>query len=312
MFKMEHLDHNVIEGKVHALTEGTEQDPAGGAQVRGEAKRANLLKVMVDLVMLPSYSTPAFTITGVSDQLKNAFVYVIPPNQRDMVNETLEKGKFLDAGSSDTVYVWDPHAIAFSDDARLAMGFGTPSHRYRSADGHSATPRPPRRNSTPPDDPRTDELAASEGERFLQLEAESQRISQPGAGPPSGNSQRPAETSDSEFRGNYTGVIRTPEVRKGREEDCLLVSKLWYQDPGPKNVAEAVRLSRILKSFRWKVEPAYTIGALFDDLLSIEAENGEIGGDMTKQIEDAGYRLSRVVVERGRHVAWFKREPPSR
>lgn len=74
---------------------------------------------------------------------------------------------------------------------------------------------------------------------------------------------------------------------------------------------EAVRISKLLRPFRWKIEPAYTIGVMVDDILSLETANGEIGGDVTKQIEDAGYKLSRVSVESGKPVVWFKKEPAS-
>ena len=74
-------------------------------------EKVRLLKVMVELVMLPAYPSPVFTITGVKEDLKSAFVQVVSPSQRDQVKETLEKGKYLDSGSSDTVYVWEPKAI---------------------------------------------------------------------------------------------------------------------------------------------------------------------------------------------------------
>ena len=48
---------------------------------------------------------------------------MVSPSQRDQVRETLEKGKYLDSSSSDTVYVWEPKAISFSADANLAMSF---------------------------------------------------------------------------------------------------------------------------------------------------------------------------------------------
>ena len=72
---------------------------------------------------------------------------------------------------------------------------------------------------------------------------------------------------------------------------------------------EAVRISGLLKPFRWKVEPAYSIGVILDDILSIESANQEMSGAVTKQIESAGYTLSGVTVDRGKPVAWFKKEP---
>ena len=98
---------------------------------------------------------------------------------------------------------------------------------------------------------------------------------------------------------------------KVEEDNYLLVSKSWYIEAGPKNMSEAVRISRILRPFRWTVEPAYTIGVMVDDILSVETASGDIGGDMMKQVEGAGYKLSRVSVERGKPVAWFKKEPAS-
>jgi hypothetical protein len=104
---------------------------------------------------------------------------------------------------------------------------------------------------------------------------------------------------------------RAPEAK----DEYLLVSKSWYVQGGNQNRQEAVRVSKVLKEFRWKVEPVYTIGVMLDDLLSIETSKNEITRPLIERIEGAGYRLTAVVVEQGKPVAWFKRnqeDPPRR
>ncbi len=64
----------------------------------------------------------------------------------------------------------------------------------------------------------------------------------------------------------------------------------------------------MLKAFRWNVEPVYTIGVMLDDMLSIETSRSQISGTLIKRIEAAGYRLTAVVMEKGKPVAWFRKE----
>lgn len=91
------------------------------------------------------------------------------------------------------------------------------------------------------------------------------------------------------------------------KEDYLLVSKSWYIQEGAQNRKEAVRISKALKAFRWKIEPVYTIGVMLDDIVSIETSRNEISGELTKRMEDSGYTLSAVTADQGKLVAWFKK-----
>jgi hypothetical protein len=346
-FKLEHADHDVIESRPRAwprteLPNGR-QDAANGEKVR-------LLKVLVELVMLPSYPRPVFTITGVKEDLKSAFVHVVPPSQRDHVNETLEKGKYLDSGFSDTVYVWEKKAVSFSDDATLAMGLVRGPKRALPGPANEG-PFLSQSSPTSADFQETP-LAVSSGER-LGLAADEvpplaeapailaspspsepaeppastvfpgpPQVSSPAAASPSADaaalkepSPEPSEVAiaaspvKKEVAATASGD--GPRQAKAEEGNYLLVSRSWYIEGGSKNMSEAVRISRLLRPFRWTVQPAYTIGVMVDDILSVETANGEIGGDLTKQIEGAGYKLSRVSVEKGKPVAWFKREPAS-
>ncbi len=353
-FKLEHVGHDVIEGtaRTELLDEKTEE---------GKVK---LLKVMVELVMLPAYPSPVFTITGVKEDLKSAFVQVVSPSQRDQVRETLEKGKYLDSSSSDTVYVWEPKAISFSADANLAMSFGPPASVGASPTEASPAAERPLQDDAPSTSKDSFEirLASSGGEQsalaieeaapqaeapapialpgpsyfaapsppsdpLLQPEASSTAPAQDDAvaavvspspepeasakpSPESGEVSRPSGPEVKEVV--TASSTEGPQQAKVEEDNYLLVSRSWYIEGGSKNMSEAVRISRILRPFRWTIEPAYTVGVMVDDILSVETANGEIGGDMTKQIEGAGYKFSRVSVEKGKPVAWFKKEPASK
>jgi hypothetical protein len=90
-------------------------------------------------------------------------------------------------------------------------------------------------------------------------------------------------------------------------EESLLVSKSFYVQSGDKNKKEAIRISKVLKEFRWKVEPVYTIGVIVDDIISIETSKSEITRDLIARVEAAGFVLTAVVVDQGKPVAWFKR-----
>ncbi|MGH9920485.1 MAG: hypothetical protein ACRD6W_16645, partial [Nitrososphaerales archaeon] len=101
-------------------------------------------------------------------------------------------------------------------------------------------------------------------------------------------------------------AARVPE--QAEEDGYLLVSKSWYIQGGNGNRREAQRISKVLKAFRWKVEPVYTIGVMLDDMLSIETSRTQISGTLIRRIETAGYKLTAVATDQGKPVAWFKRE----
>jgi hypothetical protein len=353
-FALEHIGHEVVEWKDGTPTPSPLTEPPNARQ----DGKVRLLKVMVELVMLPAYPSPVFTITGVKEDLKSAFVQVVSPSQRDQVRETLEKGKYLDSGSSDTVYVWEPKSISFSEDANLAMSFGS---------SPPVGPDPAERGPSPEEPHTSDDqstsgkghemqIAASEGEQSAVAVTEhaSQAetpvllaLPRPGdsAAPPLSDSAQIEDPSPPSARGDAaeetarqpaepgapsidsredptpiasdgkevaaTGPSQVSHGQEVEEESYLLVSRSWYIEKGPKNMEEAIRISRILRPFRWRIEPAYTIGVILDDILSVESANGEIGGDVAREVEGAGYKLSRVSVEKGKPVAWFKREPAS-
>ncbi len=314
-FRLDHLGHEVteVEGEAPAAWPPTEPP-----NVRQNGGKVRLLKVLVELVTLPAYAAPVFTITGVREDLKSAFVQVVSPSQRDQVRETLEKGKYLDSGSSDTVYVWEPKSISFSKDANMAMSFGPPSWAGSNPSEVSPATEEPFRTDgsstseevheiqTPAPGGEQSAMAANEVVTSGSLRPDSERSVTPRPVSTAATTTGSGEKEEGE-------VPRSdgPYEAKVEDDNYLLVSKSGYIEAGAENMSEAVRISRLLRPFRWRVEPAYTIGVIVDDILSLETANGEIGGDVTKQIEGAGYRLSRVSVEKGKPVAWFKREQAS-
>lgn len=100
--------------------------------------------------------------------------------------------------------------------------------------------------------------------------------------------------------------LAQPEVE---EAETLLVSKSWYIQGGDKNRKEAARVSKVLKDFRWRVEPLYTIGLILDDILSIETSKAQISRGLIRSVEKAGYRLTAITADQGKLIAWFKRTP---
>jgi len=101
-------------------------------------------------------------------------------------------------------------------------------------------------------------------------------------------------------------------LQEAKEDSYLLVSNSWYIQGGTGNRNEALRISKVLKAFRWKIEPVYTIGVILDDMLSIETSRGEISRTIISRIESMGYKLTAVVTEKGKPVAWFKKEGSGR
>lgn len=347
-FRLVHVGHEVVEGSSDRFSSETRD----GTLVAEDGGKVRLLKVLVELVMLPAYSSPVFTITGVKEDLKSAFVQVVSPSQRDQVNETVEKCKYLDSSASDTVYVWDPKSVSFSDDAKLAMSFSSPTVT-EPALGREETMQDPGLPTAEvaqlaqsaeaveiaSDLKPIDSGSQSQSPALLVLPAPQSvtaplPLLEPPAPPiafstspasPAANTELGLEATGSSIESEVASQAVVAEDKpeasaqpgaeaqesKTEDDNYLLVSRTWYIEGGSKNMSEAVRISKLLRPFRWKIEPAYTIGVMVDDILSIETANGEIEGEMTKKVEAAGYSLSRFTVEKGKPVAWFKKSSAS-
>jgi hypothetical protein len=98
------------------------------------------------------------------------------------------------------------------------------------------------------------------------------------------------------------------EEKDAEEEGPLLLAKSSYLQDGDETRKEAVRVSKVLRAFRWNVEPAYMIGVILDNNLSIETNTGVISRTLIKRIENLGYTLIAVNVSREKPTAWFKKK----
>jgi hypothetical protein len=111
--------------------------------------------------------------------------------------------------------------------------------------------------------------------------------------------------------------MATELVPSNREVDVLvtetgsgvmtpLLGKYSYVQTGPYYKEATQRVSDVLREYRWSIEPPYVIGVLFDDLLSVQSQNGKVAGDMIEKVEALGYHFVAVDAPNGVVTAWFK------
>ncbi|MDA4131957.1 MAG: hypothetical protein OK454_02355, partial [Thaumarchaeota archaeon] len=285
----------------------------------------------------PSLDSPIIRVRGFDVNLDEAFTATMSSAEKAKVREMLSAGEYFDRDASGQLYAWEPDAVEYVGEIKEKLGLS--AEAQAEAKTGQTSPEPSESQEVidqatvasaaevlidaigPDEDGQTDAGTASEPVTSLSDPSEgledAARIS-----PPQSAQQRPptpdltevevpsppAPTSPKE----KWSVERTPDADalsgEANEEDYLLVSKSWYIQGGKGNRTEAVRVSKVLKAFRWKVEPIYTIGVILDDMLSIETSRGQISGTLIRRIEGAGYRLTAVAVDQGKPTAWFKKE----
>src|SRR5207247_3908645 len=86
----------------------------------------------------------------------------------------------------------------------------------------------------------------------------------------------------------------------------LLLGKSSHVQEGEEYNEEALRISKALGQFRWNIEQPYVIGALFDDIVSIQAQAGSINKDALEKVEELLYRLIAVDTPNDCLTASFK------
>ena len=306
-----------------------EKQPEGRAGTK-------LSRVVVDLVIFPALPDPMFRIRGFTTGPEPAFIVTSPSRGNTKLQDFLNRGHYVDYGFSNLPYFWDPEVVEYEKDVRTKLGvpaksiadviapepkqgppdvlpdsddstvaktnealFGPPRNgeATKAVEVRPPVPQPPinvpraspERPLRPPPPPSVKEQA---------IEPQPTNAPAPPPPPPSKPEVKVA-------------VERTPDAALPRpeaeEEEVLLVSKSWYIQGGNKNRSEAVRISKVLKAFRWKVEPLYTIGVILDDMLSIETSRSHISRELIHSVESAGYRLTAVTMDQGKLAAWFKK-----
>ena len=105
------------------------------------------------------------------------------------------------------------------------------------------------------------------------------------------------------------GSKPAPEAPTGKNvlRGPLLLGKFSQIEEGEEYSQEALKISKALGQFRWNIEPPYVIGALFDDIVSIQGQAGSITKDALEKVEELGYRFIAVDAPNGCVTAWFKK-----
>ncbi len=99
-----------------------------------------------------------------------------------------------------------------------------------------------------------------------------------------------------------------PTLSEKDLNESLLLAMSSYIEEGDEKRSEALKVSRVLKEFRWNVEPPYVIGIMIDDNLSIETNVGVISRNVLNRIEQLGYAFVAINAPQGSPVAWFKKK----
>lgn len=294
-------------------------------------------KVVVDVLNFQSLGGPMVRVRGFDPALEEVFTATLLLEEGAMIREMFEKGRYLDQNASGLLYTWEPHVVEYVDDAKAKL------ETLGDAETKVATTESVQDSDESDAIDQTTVASAAEAVIDAVLEGETNPVgieSQPELSSPSpidGEDLRvaaspmplqstpapplePERTEPSRSRQQVssesvqtTGVNAAPEIpskrsEEGREDGILLVSKSWYIQGGTGSRKEALRVSKVLKAFRWNVEPVYMIGVMLDDMLSIETSRSEISGTLIRRIEAAGYRLTAVVTDKGKPTAWFKKE----
>ncbi len=291
-FKSRHGGHDIHGGSDEraAPPRAPDAGPAPKEEKPLEGESATKLsKVRVDLVVFPALADPVLRVRGFKDDLEEAFVTTSGIEHCAEVREMLAKGEYVDHDVRGLRFVWEPPAIDYERDARLRLGLPPEEANVTTTVGPELEPRESLRNLDvpPPRSPPEPEL--------MELQARRPK-----------SEEKIEERKDAESASKEVGAPSGDET----DDSSLLVSKSWYIQGGTGNRKEAARISRVLKAFRWKVEPLYTIGVILDDLLSVETSKNQISRALIASIEGTGYRLTAVSIDQGKPVAWFKKAAP--
>jgi hypothetical protein len=342
-FKARHSGHEVTDGNERAAPPIAREEKPAPEEERPLARGAGtkVAKVMVDLLDFPSLDSSIIRVRGFDTDLEEVFTATLSPLESAKVSEILAAGEYLDREASGLLYFWEPDVVEYVGDVKDKIGLM--AEVKAKTEAATAQPGPGPSESEEVIDQAT---VASAAEVLIDAlgddetgQARGVDVSAP-LSPPSDPSEYLEEVAPSlaaqsiqdlppepelteEVRVRSPPAAESPEVKRSvvrasnvavvpageaNDDDYLLVSKSWYIQGGMGNKKDAVRISKVLKAFRWKVEPIYTIGVILDDMLSIETSRGQISGTLIKRVESAGYRLTAVAIDQGKPIAWFKRE----
>ncbi len=283
-FMLNHLGHTVKEGPLSqaesALPPAVEQAaPAPKALVEGQVTvlpvelSIPLSRLTVDVSYPRDDKAPVFQVSGFKDDGTKAFLLNVQAEKSELLKSLLERRRFVDNKSGQKIrYLWQRHVVEVSANAKEALW-----------------PREPEE---------------TEHRRMRKVEEEPKGVPQPPA-----TEEVVEESAPPVMKEQIPEVPRNPS--QARKEEPLLLAKSSYIQEGEENRKDAIRISKVLRAFRWNIEPAYMIGVIFDGNVSIETSTGVISGTLVKRIEGLGYYLVAVNVNKESPIAWFKKGAPT-
>jgi hypothetical protein len=306
----------------------------------GRGAGTKVAKVIVDLLDFPSLDNSIVRVRGFDTDLEEVFTATLSSVDIAKIRGIFAAGEYLDSEASGLLYVWEPDVVEYVGDVKEKVGL---TGAVEPTEATTAQPGPDPSESEEVIDQATvasaaevlidalggeeagqtsEEIVSAPMSPLSDLSKELEEVVPSWS--PQSTRERPPEPELTEVRIPSPPAPSTPsDVKKTverasivasapsaetNEDDYLLVSKSWYIQGGKGNRKEAVRVSKVLKAFRWKVEPIYTIGVILDDMLSIETSRAQISGTLIKRVEGAGYRLTAVAIDQGKPIAWFKKE----
>lgn len=322
-FKVRHAGHEVVE-----VSSGAQAAPIRGVRPVAEEKSledeaaSKVAKVIVSMEASPALGQPQVRIRGFGADLEEAFSTMLPYDEAEKARGILSKGEFVDYDATGRRYVWEADAVEYELDAKEmlaapvqetteelapeaeAIEGGVPQGTEDPAASELPAVAPAEKEEQTISDLLSTPVPAPEAkEETLEppaTQAAVEPVQQPRQEPvPAAAPPAPAPKS------RMTQAL-PPRVEQ-KDDGHLLVSKSWYIQGGTGNRDEAVRVSKVLKEFRWRVEPVYTIGVILEDMLSIETSRNQISRALISRVEGVGYRLSAVTIEQGKPVAWFRK-----
>jgi hypothetical protein len=328
-FRLKHAGHDLVEESPRPKprdglearsapnkepVEGSQEvRPGGGSEESREARKqgatggkttVQIEQVLVEARASPADGSPVIQVRGMEAEGKDSFVLLFKLEEAARMREFLGGGRYQDPAVDDLVYAWDPVEVHFDWN-------------------RNEKPVPPAAKEAEPRDevfaPPADSVAASIESLAAEQPPAPERAPTPAPPPVPRRAQKPrrrrakapprVETPPKE-RAEGQRVPPPNGTQEKKDEETLLLAKSSFVQEGEEYKREAIRISKILKAFRWNVEPVYTIGVMLDDNMSIETNKTEISGALLKQIERAGYKLSAVTATSGKPTAWFKRTSP--
>jgi len=338
-FKARHTGHDVTDVSERAAPASAREEK-GSPEERKPLEREtgmSVAKVIVDMLDFPSLESSILRVRGFDATLEEVFTATLSSSESAKVREMLATGEYFDRDASGLLYIWEPDVVEYVGDVKDKMALMAEAQTEPTGQ-----PGPGPSESQEAIDQATvasasevliDTLSGEEtgqtsdgnvSDSLYQAPDASENPEEAAPTSPAQPAQElppepeltevrvpsPPAPADRKVKRAVKGASKVAIASAGeaKEDDYLLVSKSWYIQGGKGNRKEAVRVSRVLKAFRWKVEPIYTIGVILDDMLSIETSRSQISGTLIKRIESAGYRLTAVAIDQGKPIAWFKRE----